>query len=326
MIEVFICDYICIFIGCFGGSLVLVWVDDLGVVLLCVLMVCNQGVDWQVVDDVVFGCVNQVGEDNCNVVCMLLLLVGLLLEVLGIMINWFCGLGMDVVLVVVCQIMVGQVDLMIVGGVELMLCVFFVMFKVESVYLCVVEIYDIIIGWCFVNLVMVKVYGVDLMLQIGQNVVDDYGILCEVQDVMVLVLQVKVVVVQVNGCLVCEIILVSVLQCKGDLLVVDCDEYFCVIIFEVLVKLCLLFDGGSVIVGNVLGVNDGVVVLIFVIVEVVKKYGLIFIVCVLGGVMVGVLLCIMGIGFVFVSQKLLVWLGLMQVDFDVIELNEVFVV
>lgn len=174
---------------------------------------------------------------------------------------------------------------------------------------------------------MKVVYGVDFMLEIVENVVDDYDINCVDQDVFVFRFQEKVVVVMFNGCLVQEIVFVIILQCKGDLKVVEVDEYFCVgIMLDVLVKLCLIvWFEGIVIVGNVSGVNDGVVVLIFVFEVVVKKYGLMFIVWVLGGVIVGVVLCVMGIGFVFVLEKLLICLGMIVVDFDVIELNEVFV-
>lgn len=155
MCDVFICDGICMLIGCYGGVLVSVCVDDLVVILLCEFLSCNFGFDLVVIDDVIFGCVNQVGEDNCNVVYMVMLLVGYLYIVLGIMINCLCGLGLDVIGFVVRVIKVGDVDLLIVGGVELMLCVFFVMGKVSVLYQCQVEFFDIMIGWCFVNLFMV---------------------------------------------------------------------------------------------------------------------------------------------------------------------------
>lgn len=154
MIEVYICDVICMLIGWFGGVFVVVWLDDFVVYVIWVLVECNFCVDWGVLDDVVMGCVNQVGEDNCNVVCMVVLLVGFLQDVGGLMVNCFCGFGFDVVGSVVWVIWLGDVEFFIVGGVESMSCVLFVMFKVEGVFLCWVEIYDIMIGWCFVNFVM----------------------------------------------------------------------------------------------------------------------------------------------------------------------------
>lgn len=134
-------------IGCYGGVLLSVWVDDLVVIFLWELLVRNLCFDVECIDDVIFGCVNQVGEDNRNVVWMVILLVGLLQSVFGIIINCLCGFGLDVLGFVVWVIKVGDGDLLIVGGVELMLWVLFVMGKVVSVFFCQVEMFDIIIGW-----------------------------------------------------------------------------------------------------------------------------------------------------------------------------------
>ncbi|MTH65575.1 3-oxoadipyl-CoA thiolase [Paracoccus shanxieyensis] len=324
MTEVFICDYIRTPIGRFGGSLASVRADDLGAVPLRALMARNQGVDWQAVDDVVFGCANQAGEDNRNVARMSLLLAGLPLEVPGTTINRLCGSGMDAVLVAARQIMAGQADLMIAGGVESMSRAPFVMPKAESAYSRAAEIHDTTIGWRFVNPAMAKAYGVDSMPQTGQNVADDYGISREAQDAMALASQAKAAAAQANGRLAREITPVSVPQRKGDPLVVDRDEHPRATTPEALAKLRPLFDGGSVTAGNASGVNDGAAALILATAEAAKKHGLTPIARVLGGATAGVPPRIMGIGPAPASQKLLARLGLTQADFDVIELNEAF--
>lgn len=170
-------------------------VDDLVVLLLKVLLVWNLGLDFLCIDDVIFGCVNQVGEDNCNVVWMVLLLVGLLESVFGSIINCLCGFSFDVIGVVVWVIKSGEMQLMIVGGVESMFCVLFVMGKVESVFSCSMQMEDIIIGWCFINLQMKVLYGVYFMLEMVENVVDEFVIFCVDQDVFVLCSQLCIVVV-----------------------------------------------------------------------------------------------------------------------------------
>lgn len=324
MRDVFICDYIRTPIGRFGGSLASVRADDLGAVPLLALMARNSKVDWDAVDDVIFGCANQAGEDNRNVARMSALLAGLPVGVTGTTINRLCGSGMDAILVAARQIAAGEAELMIAGGVESMSRAPFVMPKAESAYSRATEIHDTTIGWRFVNPAMKAAYGVDSMPQTGQNVADDFGISREAQDAMALASQNKAAAAQENGRLAQEITPISIPQRKGDALVVDRDEHPRATTIETLTKLKPLFPNGSVTAGNASGVNDGAAALILATAGAAAKYGLTPIVRVLGGATAGVPPRIMGIGPAPASQKLIDRLGLTQGDFDVIELNEAF--
>ena len=324
MTEVFICDYIRTPIGRFGGALAPVRVDDLGAVPLRALMARNVAVDWQAVDDVVFGCANQAGEDNRNVARMSALLAGLPLEVPGTTINRLCGSGMDAVLTAARQIASGEASLMIAGGVESMSRAPFVMPKAESAFSRAAEIHDTTIGWRFVNPAMERQYGVDSMPQTGQNVADDFGISREDQDAMALRSQQRAAEAQANGRLAREITPVSIPQRKGEALVVDRDEHPRATTAETLAKLKPLFANGSVTAGNASGVNDGAAALILANEAAARRYGLTPIARVLGGATAGVAPRIMGIGPAPASQKLMGRLNLTPADFDVIELNEAF--
>ncbi|MDT1062184.1 3-oxoadipyl-CoA thiolase [Paracoccus sp. CPCC 101403] len=324
MTEVYICDYIRTPIGRFGGALSAVRADDLGAVPLRALMERNQGVDWAAVDDVIYGCANQAGEDNRNVARMSALLAGLPVEVTGTTINRLCGSGMDAVLAAARQIMAGEAELMIAGGVESMSRAPFVMPKAETAFSRAAEIHDTTIGWRFINPLMKKQYGVDSMPQTGQNVADDFGISREAQDAMALASQGKAADAQANGRLAREIISVTIPQRKGDPVVVDRDEHPRATTPEALAKLRPLFENGSVTAGNASGVNDGAAALILASEAAARKYGLTPIARVLGGATAGVPPRIMGIGPAPASKKLMSRLGLVQSDFDVIELNEAF--
>ncbi len=324
MTDVFICDYIRTPIGRFGGALSSVRADDLAAVPLRALMARNAGVDWEAVDDVIFGCANQAGEDNRNVARMAVLLAGLPVGVTGTTINRLCGSGMDAILAAARQIAAGEADLMIAGGVESMSRAPFVMPKADTAFSRNAEIYDTTIGWRFVNPAMHKAYGTDSMPQTGQNVADDYGISREAQDAMALSSQAKASAAQGNGRLAREITPVTIPQRKGDALVVDRDEHPRATSVEALAKLKPLFPNGSVTAGNASGVNDGAAALILASAEGAKRHGLTPIVRVLGGATAGVPPRIMGIGPAPASQKLIDRLGLKQSDFDVIELNEAF--
>jgi acetyl-CoA acyltransferase len=324
MTEVFICDYIRTPIGRYGGALASVRPDDLGAVPLRALMTRNPGVDWAAVDDVIFGCANQAGEDNRNVARMSALLAGLPLEVSGTTINRLCGSGMDAVLMAARTIAVGEAGLMIAGGVESMSRAPFVMPKADTAFSRQAEIYDTTIGWRFINPLMDKAYGTDSMPQTGQNVADDYGISREAQDVMALASQAKAATAQSNGRLAQEIAAVTVPQRKGEALVVARDEHPRATTSEALAKLRPIFANGSVTAGNASGVNDGAAALILANPETAARYGLTPIARVLGGATAGVPPRIMGIGPAPASQKLMARLGLTAADFDVIELNEAF--
>ncbi|WP_333869829.1 3-oxoadipyl-CoA thiolase [Cypionkella sp.] len=325
MTEAYICDYIRTPIGRFGGALASVRADDLGAVPLRALMARNLGVDWQAVDDVIFGCANQAGEDNRNVARMSALLAGLPKEVSGTTVNRLCGSGMDAVIMAARAIKSGEAHLMIAGGVESMSRAPFVMPKAETAFSRSAEIYDTTIGWRFVNPVMQAQYGVESMPETGENVAEDFAISRADQDAFALRSQAKAAAAQANGRLAREIVPVSIPQRKGDALIVTQDEHPRATTIEALAKLGTPFrKGGSVTAGNASGVNDGAAALIVASAEAVRKYGLTPIARVLGGAAAGVAPRIMGFGPAPASQKLMARLGLVQSDFDVIELNEAF--
>lgn len=324
MKPVYICDYIRTPIGRFGGALSSVRADDLGAIPLRALMARNDAVDWEAVDDVVFGCANQAGEDNRNVARMSLLLAGLPVGVTGTTINRLCGSGMDAVLMAARAIGAGGAELMVAGGVESMSRAPFVIPKADSAFSRHAEVHDTTIGWRFVNPAMQAVYGSDSMPQTGQNVADDFGISREAQDAMALASQTKAAEAQASGRLAKEITPVTIPQKKGDALVVDRDEHPRATTVETLAKLKPLFTNGSVTAGNASGVNDGAAALILASEAAMKRHGLRPIARILGGATAGVPPRIMGIGPAPASQKLIDRLGLKQSDFDVIELNEAF--
>lgn len=324
MTDVFICDYIRTPIGRYGGALSSVRPDDLAAIPLRALMDRNAGVDWAAVDDVIFGCANQAGEDNRNVARMSLLLAGLPVGVTGTTINRLCGSGMDAVLTAARLIAAGEAQLVIAGGVESMSRAPFVMPKADSAFSRNAEICDTTIGWRLINPAMHAAYGTDSMPQTGQNVADDYGISREVQDAMALSSQAKASAAQANGRLAAEITPVTIPQRKGEALVVDRDEHPRATTAEALAKLRPLFPNGSVTAGNASGVNDGAAALILASADAARAHGLTPIARVLGGATAGVPPRIMGIGPAPTSQKLMARLGLSQADFDVIELNEAF--
>ncbi|MBC7738855.1 MAG: acetyl-CoA C-acyltransferase, partial [Candidatus Saccharibacteria bacterium] len=258
MTDVFICDYIRTPIGRFGGVLSSVRPDDLGAVPLRALMARNAGVDWDAVDDVIFGCANQAGEDNRNVARMSALLAGLPVSVTGTTINRLCGSGMDAVLVAARQIKAGEADLMIAGGVESMSRAPFVMPKADTAFSRNAEIYDTTIGWRFVNPVMKAQYGVDSMPETGENVAEDFAISRPDQDAFAVRSQAKASAAQADGRLAREITPVTIAQRKGDAVVVDRDEHPRATTIEALAKLGTPFrKDGSVTAGNASGVNDG---------------------------------------------------------------------
>ena len=323
--DAYICDYIRTPIGRFGGSLSAVRADDLGAIPLRALMARNAGVDWEAVSDVIFGCANQAGEDNRNVARMSALLAGLPVGVTGTTVNRLCGSGMDAVLIAARQIMAGEADLMIAGGVESMSRAPFVLPKADSAFSRNAEIYDTTIGWRFVNPLMKAQYGVDSMPETGENVAEDYGVTREDQDAFALRSQAKASAAQGNGRLGSEITPVSIPQRKGNPVVVDRDEHPRATTLEVLAKLGTPFrKGGTVTAGNASGVNDGAAALILASAEGARKHGLTPIARVLGGATAGVPPRIMGIGPAPASARLLARLGLRVDDLSVIELNEAF--
>lgn len=326
MPEAFICAYIRTPIGRFGGSLSSVRADDLGAVPLKALMAHYSTVDFEAVDDVIYGCANQAGEDNRNAARMSLLLAGLPVSVTGTTINRLCGSGMDAVITAARAIKSGEAELMIAGGVESMSRAPFVLPKADSAFSRNAEIYDTTIGWRFVNPLMKKQYGVDSMPETGDNVALDFNISREDQDAFAVRSQAKAAQAQANGRLAREITPVSVPQRKGDLLIVDRDEHPRATSMEALAKLKPVnkIEGSTVTAGNASGVNDGAAALIIASEAAARKHGLTPIARILGGATAGVPPRIMGFGPAPASKTLLARLGLAQEQIDVIELNEAF--
>ncbi|TIX77768.1 MAG: 3-oxoadipyl-CoA thiolase, partial [Mesorhizobium sp.] len=182
MAEAYICDYIRTPIGRFGGSLSSIRTDDLGAIPLRALVERNPGIDWAAVDDVVYGCANQAGEDNRNVARMALLLAGLPKEVSGSTVNRLCGSGMDAIIIAARAIKAGEAELMISGGVESMSRAPFVMPKAETAFSRNAEIHDTTIGWRFVNPLMQEQYGIDSMPETGENVAEEFAVSRADQD------------------------------------------------------------------------------------------------------------------------------------------------
>ncbi|OXI79765.1 3-oxoadipyl-CoA thiolase [Burkholderia sp. AU33423] len=325
MTEAFLCDAIRTPIGRYGGALSGVRADDLGAVPLKALVERNRDVDWTAIDDVIYGCANQAGEDNRNVARMSALLAGLPQGVPGSTINRLCGSGMDAVGVAARAIKSGEAALMVAGGVESMTRAPFVMGKAASAFARQADIYDTTIGWRFVNPLMKQLHGVDSMPETAENVAVDYNISRADQDLFALRSQQKAARAQQDGTLAEEIVAVTIAQKKGDPLVVSRDEHPRETSLETLAKLKgVVRPDGSVTAGNASGVNDGAAALLLANEETAKRYGLTPRARVLGIATAGVAPRVMGIGPAPATQKLLARLGMTIDQFDVIELNEAF--
>ena len=325
MIDAFICDYIRTPIGRFGGALSSVRTDDLAALPLCALQRRNPTLAWDVVEDVIYGCANQAGEDNRNVARMALLLAGLPVSVPGATVNRLCGSGMNAVLDAARTIKAGEAEVMIAGGVESMSRAPFVMPKATSAFSRQADIHDTTIGWRFINPVLKAQYGVDSMPETGENVAEVYGISRQDQDRFALGSQQKAAAAEVSGRLAKEIEPVIVPQRKGDSLTVARDEHPRPTTLEKLAALPTPFrQKGTVTAGNASGVNDGAAALVIASGTAVDRYGLTPMARILGGAIAGVEPRLMGIGPVPATQKLCARLDIMPSDFDVIELNEAF--
>ena len=325
MQDAFICDYIRTPIGRFGGALSSVRADDLGAIPIKALMARNTGVDWGSVDEVIYGCANQAGEDNRNVARMSALLAGLPDTVPGTTMNRLCGSGMDAVIAAARAIKSGEAEIIIAGGVESMSRAPFVMPKAETAFSRSNAVYDTTIGWRFVNPLMKSQYGVDSMPETAENVAEDFNVNRADQDAFALRSQDKAAAAIASGRFAQEITPVEIPQRKGDAIVVDTDEHPRATTIDALAKLKAPFrQGGSVTAGNASGVNDGAAALIIASAAAAKKYGLTPIARVMAGATAGVAPRIMGIGPAPATEKLLAHLGLSQSDLSVIELNEAF--
>ncbi|MEL7262737.1 MAG: 3-oxoadipyl-CoA thiolase [Pseudomonadota bacterium] len=326
MTEVFICDYIRTPIGRFAGALSAVRTDDLGAVPLRALAERNPSLDLAAIDEVILGCANQAGEDNRNVARMCALLAGYPDSVPGTTMNRLCGSGMDAVITAARAIKAGEAELMIAGGVESMSRAPFVMPKATAAFSRANEVHDTTIGWRFVNPVMQAQYGIDSMPETAENVAEEFGVSRSDQDAFAARSQARAGAAMASGRLAREITPVTIAQRRGDPQVIDTDEHpRPETRAEDLAKLKPFVKAdGTVTAGNASGVNDGAAALIVASAAAVKAHGLTPIARVLGGATAGVPPRIMGIGPAPASQKLMARLGLTQVDFAVIELNEAF--
>ncbi|VWC93390.1 acetyl-CoA acetyltransferase [Burkholderia aenigmatica] len=325
MTDAYICDAIRTPIGRYGGALKDVRADDLGAVPLKALIERNRDVDWTAIDDVIYGCANQAGEDNRNVARMSALLAGLPTDVPGTTLNRLCGSGMDAIGTAARAIKAGEARLMIAGGVESMTRAPFVMGKATSAFARQADIFDTTIGWRFINPLMKQLYGVDSMPETAENVAVDYNISRADQDLFALRSQQKAARAQQDGTLADEIVAVTIPQKKGDPVVVSRDEHPRETSLEALAKLKgVVRPDGSVTAGNASGVNDGACALLLANAQAADQYGLRRRARVIGMATAGVAPRVMGIGPAPATQKLLRQLGMTIDQFDVIELNEAF--
>ncbi|MCP5406848.1 MAG: 3-oxoadipyl-CoA thiolase [Chromatiaceae bacterium] len=326
MNEAYIYDAIRTPIGRYGGALSSLRTDDLAAIPMRVLMERNPGVDWEQVDDVIYGCANQAGEDNRNVARMAALLAGLPVAVGGTTVNRLCGSGMDAVGLAARGIKAGEASLIIAGGVESMSRAPFVMPKAESAFSRTAEIYDTTIGWRFVNRVMQAQYGIDSMPETAENLAEQFNISRKDQDLFALRSQQKCEAARQAGFFNDEIAPVAIPQRKGDPLTVDRDEHpRAATTLESLAALQAPFRrGGSVTAGNASGVNDGSCALLLGSEAAGIANGLTAKARVVATAAVGVEPRIMGIGPAPASIKLLQMTGLKIGQMNLIELNEAF--
>jgi acetyl-CoA acyltransferase len=323
--EAFIADAVRTPIGRYAGSLAPVRADDLGAIPLKALMARNPKADWTCVDDVIFGCANQAGEDNRNVARMSLLLAGLATDITGTTVNRLCGSGLDAVGAAARAIKSGETEFMLAGGVESMTRAPFVQGKSPAAFARTAEIFDTTIGWRFVNPVMQAQYGVDSMPETAENVAKEYGISRADQDALALRSQMRASAAQASGRLAAEITPVTIAQAKGDALVVDRDEHPRTTTLEALARLKTIVKAdGTVTAGNASGVNDGAAALVVVSEAAAQRHGFVPRARIVAMATAGVAPRLMGIGPVPASRKVLAKAGLKLADMDVVELNEAF--
>lgn len=313
-------------IGRYGGALAAVRADDLGAIPVRALMERNETVDWAAVDDILYGCANQAGEDNRNVARMVGLLAGLPADVPGGTLNRLCGSGLDAIGMAARTIAAGEADLMIAGGVESMTRAPFVMGKAETAFSRTAKVEDTTIGWRFVNPKMKAAFGIDSMPETAENVATDFGVSRADQDLFALRSQQRWAAAQEAGFFDGEIVPVVIQKGKGDPVTVSTDEHpRPSTTLEQLAKLKgVVRPDGTVTAGNASGVNDGACALLLASDAAVEKYGLKPRARVVGMAVAGVEPRVMGIGPAPATQKLLKRLGWSLSDVDVIELNEAF--
>ena len=325
MTDAFICDAVRTAFGRYGGALAAVRADDLGAAPIKALMERNADVDWETVEDVIYGCANQAGEDNRNVARMSALLAGLPVAVPGATVNRLCGSGMDAVGMAARAVKSGETDLMIAGGVESMSRAPFVMPKAETAFSRAHAVYDTTIGWRFVNELMRQAHGIDSMPETAENVAQDFRVSREDQDLFALRSQQKAAAAIACGRLAKEIVPVAVPRRKGDPILFDTDEHPRQTSLEKLAGLKgVVRADGSVTAGNASGVNDGAAALLIASEAGAKANNLTPRARIVAMATAGVAPRIMGIGPAPASVKVLQKAGLSLDRIDVIELNEAF--
>jgi 3-oxoadipyl-CoA thiolase len=323
--QAFICDAQRTPFGRYGGALSGVRTDDLAALPLKALMARHPRTDWAALDDVVFGCANQAGEDNRNVARMATLLAGLPLAVPGSTVNRLCGSGLDALAIAARAIRAGEAQFMLAGGVESMSRAPFVMPKAEAAFSRANAVYDTTIGWRFVNRLMKEAYGVDAMPETAENVAEQFKVSREAQDRMALASQRKALAAQAVGFFDAEICSVALPQKKGEPLLVAKDEHPRDTSLEALSKLKgVVKPEGTVTAGNASGVNDGAAALLVASEAAAARHGLTPRARIVATAVAGVPPRIMGIGPAPATLKLLERTGLSTAQLDVIELNEAF--
>ena len=323
--QAFICDAVRTPFGRYGGALSSIRTDDLGAIPIKALMARNPKVDWAAVNDVLYGCANQAGEDNRNIARMAALLAGLPLDVAGATINRLCGSGLDAVGTAARAIKSGEADLLIAGGVESMSRAPFVMPKADSAFSRNNNVYDTTIGWRFINKLMKQMHGVDSMPETAENVAQQFSIDRMAQDQMALRSQANALRAQAAGYFDNEITPVQIEQKKGDALIVSKDERPRETSLEALSKLKpIVKPDGSITAGNASGVNDGACALLLASEASAVRNHLTPRARIIAMATAGVAPRIMGFGPAPATRKLLAQTGLTMAQMDVIELNEAF--
>ena len=325
MPDAFICDAIRTPIGRYGGALASVRTDDLAALPLKALMDRNAGVDWSAIDDVVYGCANQAGEDNRNVGRMALLLAGLPVDVPGSTVNRLCGSSMDAIAIAARAVRSGEVALMVAGGVESMSRAPFVLAKADSAFSRAAKIEDTTIGWRFVNPLMKAKYGIDSMPETAENVAAEFSIARADQDAFAWRSQKRAAAAIAAGRLAEEIVPVTLPARKGDPVVVRDDEHPRETTLEALGRLKpIVRPDGTVTAGNASGVNDGACATLIASADAARRHGLTPRARIVASAVVGVAPRIMGFGPAPAMRKVLALAKLSLADISVIELNEAF--
>ena len=326
MKNAYIVDAIRTPFGRYAGGLSPVRADDLGAVPISALIERNPSVNWQQVDDVIYGCANQAGEDNRNVGRMSALLAGLPVEVPATTVNRLCGSSLDAIAMAARAIKAGEANLIIAGGVESMSRAPYVMGKAEGAFGRTQKIEDTTMGWRFINPKLKAMYGVDTMPQTAENVAEQFDINREDQDQFAYSSQQRTAAAQAKGYFAKEIVAVTIPQRKGDPIIIDTDEHLrASTTLEALAKLKgVVKADGTVTAGNASGINDGAAALLIASDDAISQYNLTTRAKIIAATTVGVEPRIMGFAPAPAIKKLLKQANMTLDQMDVIELNEAF--